>query len=540
MALFDQMGPLINYGQQLADEAVNFIYELEPMAAKTVIFKSQYLDEKVDELSAAVSFDAAMIKYVLCMFLAYPIALIVSRIPSASIKHAAFGTVGVIMMQWTFGSQWIHSFLSSAITYLLVALWPHRKSMPIVAFTFVLTYMSAAHLYRMYTDYMGWSLDFTGPQMVLTMKLSSFGFNLFDGKQGLAEEEEIAKTNAAKLKALQSDPGANPKKVESLARKIKYHNKVLATRKNFAINSLPSPLQYFGYTYNFTNILAGPAFEYADYANPVEGKAAGSAQGVTNGRRAPGSLLPGLGRLAISIACLAIHVVGSSQMPISYLDNAEWKSSQPYWQFLLGSWFILLMVRFKYYFAWKLAEGSSIFAGFGFQGFDKEGKVIGWSGASNMDILGFELGGNVSENSRAWNQRTQGWLERYVYARTNSSLTATYAVSAFWHGFYPGYYLFFLSVPLATNASRAMKKAIRPWFQTAQGQDGAGIAFYNVLAKLTTTTHINYLVCAFQLLSWEASIRCWGNYYFFGHALMFSALAISNVVPKRKFKTKQL
>jgi hypothetical protein len=41
--------------------------------------------------------------------------------------------------------------------------------------------MSASHIYRLYVDYMGWSLDFTGPQMILVIKLTSFAFNYYDG-----------------------------------------------------------------------------------------------------------------------------------------------------------------------------------------------------------------------------------------------------------------------------------------------------------------------------------------------------------------------
>ena len=37
--------------------------------------------------------------------------------------------------------------------------------MPKVVFAFVLGYISLSHLYRAYVDYMGWSLDFTGPQV---------------------------------------------------------------------------------------------------------------------------------------------------------------------------------------------------------------------------------------------------------------------------------------------------------------------------------------------------------------------------------------
>jgi hypothetical protein len=44
-----------------------------------------------------------------------------------------------------------------------------------------MTYMSLSHMYRMHVDYLGWQLDFTGPQMILTIKLSSFAYNLYDG-----------------------------------------------------------------------------------------------------------------------------------------------------------------------------------------------------------------------------------------------------------------------------------------------------------------------------------------------------------------------
>ena len=37
-----------------------------------------------------------------------------------------------------------------------------------------------------------------------------------------------------------------------------------------------------------------------------------------------------------------------------------------------------------------------------------------------MDILGFETAGHISSNTRAWNKRSQGWLERYVYMRTGA------------------------------------------------------------------------------------------------------------------------
>ncbi len=46
-----------------------------------------------------------------------------------------------------------------------------------------------SHLYRIYVDYMGWTLDFTTMQMILTIKLTSFGYNYYDGNCPLEVSE---------------------------------------------------------------------------------------------------------------------------------------------------------------------------------------------------------------------------------------------------------------------------------------------------------------------------------------------------------------
>ena len=86
------------------------------------------------------------------------------------------------------------------------------------------------------------------------------------------------------------------------------------------------------------------------------------------------------------------------------------------------------------------SEGANILAGFGY-----DPRSQNWNSLSNMDIVAFELAGNIRTGSRSWNQRTQQWIERIVYVESGKSLVATYFVSAFWHGFYPGYYIFFMT-----------------------------------------------------------------------------------------------
>jgi lysophospholipid acyltransferase len=96
--------------------------------------------------------------------------------------------------------------------------------MPKVVFAFLLSYICGSHLYRMYVDYMGWSLDFTGPQMLLTIKLSAFAYNVADGR------------NLAKITA----PTGDERK-----------DKANKAKAKLALTEVPSLLEYYGYTYCF-------------------------------------------------------------------------------------------------------------------------------------------------------------------------------------------------------------------------------------------------------------------------------------------------
>ena len=53
----------------------------------------------------------------------------------------------------------------------------------------------------------------------------------------------------------------------------------------------------------------------------------------------------------------------------------------------------------------------------------------------------------------SWNKMTSLWLRYVVYERCHSTF-AVFLFSAFWHGFYPGYYLTFLGGAIFIHASR--------------------------------------------------------------------------------------
>jgi lysophospholipid acyltransferase len=83
----------------------------------------------------------------------------------------------------------------------------------------------------MWLRWISWDLDFTGVQMILTIKLTSIGYNYYDGYVG----------------DKQTDP----------------------YKRAHAVKTLPSPLEYFGWIFFFPSFLTGPSIEYAEYRDYI-------------------------------------------------------------------------------------------------------------------------------------------------------------------------------------------------------------------------------------------------------------------------------
>ena len=97
-----------------------------------------------------------------------------------------------------------------------------------------LAYLSCIHLHRQYYDYGSYSLDITGPLMIITQKVTSLAFSIHDGFT--RDEKELSKS-----------------------------------QQQHAIQKLPSALEFFSYTLHFQGLMAGPLVFYKDYIDFIEG-----------------------------------------------------------------------------------------------------------------------------------------------------------------------------------------------------------------------------------------------------------------------------
>eukprot|EP00977_Amphora_coffeiformis_P005938 scaffold1267_cov171-Amphora_coffeaeformis.AAC.14 len=488
------------------DSVLEVVYGLQPLVEPTVLLVPSFVETYVQQLSDAIGFDVETLNYTLGLFLCYPLGMIMNLIPYGTMRHVFSFLLGAFLLQFTLGVQWIHQMITCVVAYGMFMVLP-RKTCTMAVPVFVMAYCVLGHLHRQYINYLGWDLDFTGAQMVLTQKLYMLAYNLYDG-ECLAK----GKDNRASKKCAA-----------------------------FALKEMPSFIEFLGYNFCFASVLSGPAFEYSTYCAACDGSLMYGKDGKPKGK-IPSNVWPTLRPFLISLLNLVVFVGLGANFPL--LDPADPQKATPVIltaEFLsknvvyryLYMWVGLLCVRQKYYFAWMNAEGANNVWYAGFEGFDDKGNALGWENSSNVDIWAFETAPNLQSLTKEWNKKTSLWLTKYVYIRTNGSLAAVYSMSAFWHGFYPGYYLFFLSVPLLTFCERLAKKKISPYFSSEKW------SLYGIAGILTTSLFAEYMVAAFVILALDRSIAAWKSFYFFGHIFPIVAYPILTMLPSAGKKEKK-
>jgi len=143
---------------------------------------------------------------------------------------------------------------------------------------------------------------------------------------------------------------------------------------------------------------------------------------------------------------------------------------------------------------------------------------------NNMDMIKFELSQSFRDSSTAWNIKTSLWLRRIVYDRfPYYNLYAVYVISAIWHGFYPGYYLFFISIGILTSVNRIIHNTLRP---RAIAMGPTVKIIYDFLSWVTANGVRDYYIVSFLLLEFEATMRLFSSMYFFIHVLSLLSIGI--------------
>jgi len=196
--------------------------------------------------------------------------------------------------------------------------------------------------------------------------------------------------------------------------------------------------------------------------------------------------------------------------------------------FFLGA----IGIRCQYYFIWKLAEGAGNLTGFGFSGYSSDGKPL-WSRLTNVFIWKIESFGCLRDITTYWNYKTGEWLKTYVYLRQTANpnkdkvpmyaLYLTNTLSAFWHGFYPGYYFAFVFAANTLDLARKIRATFRPMATVMVGgkeeKKYPQYYVYDIVGRILAAWTFNFGFVAFVGLSVERTWYAYVNFGFSGYII---------------------
>ncbi|XP_052740257.1 lysophospholipid acyltransferase 6 isoform X2 [Bicyclus anynana] len=389
--------------------------------------------------------------------------------------------------------QAVHLSVLPMLSYTLLKSGPQHL-IGNITLTASMLYLSCLHVHRQMYHTGDYTLDITGPLMVITQRVTSLAYSLQDN---LTKKEINANS-------------VEQSSVKDQSRMVK----------------IPSPLEYFSYTLAFQTLMCGPVVFYTDYITFIEGDVINEKKNISRDSKEPSPRLAVLYKVAGSVAAAVLYLSLAKKYPLTALEELTDPTSEVArsWSMFYLLWYAYLstlVVRCKYYHAWLLSEAICNNSGMGFNGYDNNGSPK-WDKMSNIDVFGFEFAQNFRDAVSSWNKNTNAWLRTVAYERGGAAwrTARVYALSALWHGFHPGYYLTFFAGGLFTVAAKKVRAFARPMFLQSRPKK----LLYDALTFATTRVAMTYATVPFVLLHLSPSLAFYGKLYYSLHFVALGAI----------------
>jgi len=161
---------------------------------------------------------------------------------------------------------------------------------------------------------------------------------------------------------------------------------------------------------------------------------------------------------------------------------------------VLYYYWAMQLKKFFYYTPFCFTTGAIIASGLGYNGKNKDTNQDKWDKIISVYIWELETSTSPLDMLRYWNHMVHLWLKYYIYGRLVEPgkrpkqwhNMATFVVSAFWHGFYPFYYLMFFIAALLSEVAKDIYKA-RVFFRFIPA------ALRPIVANLISMVAMDYL-----------------------------------------------
>ncbi|KAM0792801.1 hypothetical protein ACM66B_002570 [Microbotryomycetes sp. NB124-2] len=499
-------------------------------------------------VSEQLGVSADQVKVIFLLVISVPLSLVFPHLPSsessvvphlvAALPSVVFLTVILDNLRWGL----VQLVLDSVATWFIVK-WGVKtkqgRSMPWIVFVVVMGHLTFNNVHTYINGINPETIEITGSQMVLCMKLISFAWSVYDGQQPDAELD--------------------------------------ATQRSTKISDVPGLIPFLGYTLFFPSLLAGPSFSYSAYqawTSHALFKKESEADKQKTWPKTSRSIIPdgrrrkAVKRLVTGLAYLAVYSVYSWTFAYDRMLEPTFRAKLWYQRigFMQLAGFI---ARTKYYAVWCIAESAYIMSGLGFNP-----RTGHYDASRNVRIRTIELAPNFKILLDSWNINTNIWLRECIYKRVTKkgkkpgfqSTQITFMTSALWHGVNPCYLMTFVLGGFYQSIGRLLRALVRPFFlppgsvplppKSNKAPPAPAVALatekktdkpapppaktpappqtplkwaYDIAGIIVTQLALNFAVAPFMLLSVRASWQAWKVVYFYGLAMAVVPLLVFNL-----------
>ncbi|XP_032093115.1 lysophospholipid acyltransferase 7-like [Thamnophis elegans] len=319
------------------------------------------------------------------------------------------------------------------------------------------------------------------------------------------------------------------------------------------ISEIPGLPEILCYSYCYVGLMTGLFYRYRTYHDWLN---------QPNPSEIP-TWKPLLYRLMMMPVFATTFLAVSYIWPPEYVENAAF-----YEKGICFRLFYMMPVSFVFrlrnYVTWYGAESACITAGLGayptcassesgrgptveyeslIQLADGEASSVAYDYRTiqNIDPYGTEFCTKVKDGILCWNMTVQWWLHQYTYKNVAFlprllRYSWTMGISAYWHGFRPGYHLSFHTIPLCLLAEKAMEDGLLRHLSHS-GRSCADWAHWFLKMRA-----YDYVCVGFLLRSFEGTNRYWKSVYYCVHVGAFSFLVAGKAMgalSKGKFDKKR-
>lgn len=449
-----------------------------------------YIQDLLLWAAKLLSTPVEQIQFIFCMLICFPLGSVYRT--TLHPKKVSANTRLAVTILWGFllgwiclGSEMILLILVCALSYGLTVNVDPKKVHKVVIMV-SLIWLSVGQIVRMILHYGINRFDYAGRMMIIFQKVTYLAFSLHDGLG--RREVELTKD-----------------------------------QKEQRITRIPSILEYFGYMFHHSTLLAGPVCTFNDYMDFIEGRDIAPATDQET-KKEPSPTNAVVTKLSSSILCVVLYSFLSKVFPFHLNADSNFIANSSFLWRMAFPFFAMFTTRLKYYFAWIIADAVNNACGLGFNGYDSSGREL-WNKMTNVYPVDLEKSTNFKDLLSNWNITTNLWLRRTVYQRVSHHRTYfTLAVSTIWHGFYPGYLLTVLVSGLLIIAERKARHAYGDLHSRTFPLINGLLQFLQWMACNFLLT--SYCLAGFVLLRFDLSMNFYRSTYFIGHILLIATLII--------------